>query len=310
MAQGRLIPVAAGAAVLVGGAAVEIVGAYPPVAAVVDWIAGAAFVVAALEVRGRLGVVMGLVTAAAWFAASVPAVGAVGVLAYRGPLLHWLALHARDRLATRVLIVVGYGVALTGTIASAAGTAAVAAGLATTVFWTSRYRARPADLRGADSRTAVVLVLLAGLWAATAAGLLPSQASEVLTTSTLVGVAWHLSRPGSAAALSDAVGSLVLELGPTGRPPSPLTASLARVLADPDLQVRVYQPETGWTDELGRPTGDPSAATGALTDVAAPGGGRVLLVHGPSGSGDTELARAAAGAAALALDRVRVEAQV
>lgn len=310
MAQGRLISFAAGAAVLTGGAAAEIIAGSSLATALLDWVVGAAFVAAALPVRGRSGVAVGLVTGAAWFLASLPAAGAIVVLAYRGPLLHWLVLRIRANAATRVLIVVGYGVALTGTIASAAATAAAATSLAATVLWTSRYRPRPADLRAADFRTVTVLVLLACLWAVTAAGVLPAQASQVLTAATMVAVAWHLSRPGGGAALSDAVGTLVLELGPASRSSSPLAASLARVLADPDLRVRAYQPETGWTDELGRLTTDPLAAGGALTDVAAPGGGRVVLIHGPSGSGDTELARAAAGAAALALDSVRVEAQV
>ena len=65
-------------------------------------------------------------------------------------------------------------------------------------------------------------------------------------------------------------------------------------------------------DELGHAVPDPATAGDGqmLTEVAAPSGGRVVLVHGQRASGDTELARAAARAAALVVNSIRVEAQV
>jgi glucose-6-phosphate-specific signal transduction histidine kinase len=91
-----------------------------------------------------------------------------------------------------------------------------------------------------------------------------------------------------------------------------VAASLSRALADPDLLIRTFQPDTGWTDDRGRPVADPEAERGgrAVTEVATGSGGRVVLLHGPKGAGDTEPARAAARAAALALESVRVEALV
>lgn len=323
MAQGRLIPFAVGTAILVGGAAAEVAAQSPIAAAVLDWIVGAAFVVAALRDHATLNTAVGLATAAAWFLASLPAArsgvlhdaSVITVLAYRGPLLHWLVLHARmtnGHAIVRVLVVIGYVVALTGTVASAVGTCAVAAGLAAAVFWASHRAGLPADLRRAQDRTAMILALLALLWAVAVVGALPGPTSQALTAAILVAVAWHLSRPVGVGALTDAVGRLVLELGPADRPASPLRASLARALADDDLQIRTYQPETGWTDELGHAVPDPVTAGDGrmLTEVAAPSGGRVVLVHGQRALGDTELARAAAGAAALVVNSFRVEAQV
>ena len=103
MAQGRLIPFAVGAAILVGGAAVEVLSRQALWAAVLDWVVGAAFVVAALLGPARPSIAVGLLTAAAWFLATFPAaplsvwpgIGVLAVLAYRGPLLHWLVLHPR-----------------------------------------------------------------------------------------------------------------------------------------------------------------------------------------------------------------------
>lgn len=132
----------------------------------------------------------------------------------------------------------------------------------------------------------------------------------MITTVGLLTVAWHLARPTSG--LSGAVGEIVLDLGPTGQATSPVAASLARALADPDLLIRTFQPDTGWTDDRGRPVADPEAERGerGVTAAATAAGRRVMLVHGPKGAGDTELARAAARAAALALESVRVEALV
>ena len=323
MAQGRLIPVAVGAAILVGGAAVEVISRQAFAAAVLDWIVGAAFVVAALLGPAGPTVAVGLLAAAAWFLATSPAalldvwpgVGVIAVIAYRGPLLHWLVLHARvtlDATLVRPLVVIGYAVALVGTVTSALGTSVVAACLAATVFRASGRARQPADLRSASIRIAIIFALLASLWAVSAVGWLRPPATQILTATCLLVVAWCLSRPAEAATLGDSVGSLVLELGPNRPPDSPLAAALAHALADPDLQVRTFQPDIGWTDELGRAALDP-VATGSrsvLTEVHTPAGGRVVLVHGPRGSGDTELARAAAGAAGLALESIRLEAQV
>lgn len=75
--------------------------------------------------------------------------------------------------------------------------------------------------------------------------------------------------------------------------------------------MRADDPETGWTDEFGRPVADPVAATPDQVTVAtAPDGGRVALVHGEPGAADGPLARAAAAAALLALESVRLEARV
>ena len=73
MAQGRLIPFAVGAVILVGGATAEVLSGQAFAAAVPDWIVGAAFVVAALLGPAGPSVAVGLLTAAAWFLATFPA---------------------------------------------------------------------------------------------------------------------------------------------------------------------------------------------------------------------------------------------
>jgi len=344
MAQGRLVPLAAGGAVLLGGAAVEVLTG-PTWGAAADWLVGAAFVAAALrgsgargpgrtgsgrnrsgrKVAGRNGsaVWLGLATAALWYLATLAAEPAspsgwaqvlrsVTVLSYRGPLLHWLAravTAGRDRVMI-CMLAVGYLGCLTGLRGSALATAAVAVAIAGHLTRTARRRWYPEDLRRSTLRVSGLLAVLALVWGIAASGLLRGTASQLVTAGCLVAVAWHLSRPAGAAELSGAVGSLVLELGPSNRSASPIWASLARALADPDLQVRTYQPGIGWTDELGQTVDDPvhDAAGRGMTDAPAPGGGRIVLLHGPRGSAGSELARAAAGAAGLALESVRVEA--
>jgi hypothetical protein len=260
---GRRAAIAAGAAVVATGVAAEVVARAPVVAPALDWSVGAAFVVAAVRATpaDRRAARLGLLCAAAWYlatatsaTAAAPALrtlAALTVLAYRGPLLHWLVRHAHVVIGrpTAVLLGVGYAACLTGTVVGAAATAAVAVALAVVLMVTTRRGEVPADLRRSRASTARMLVALGGVWGSS---LLAPALSTAITTVGLLAVAWHLSRPATSG-LRGAVGDLVLDLGPARRPTSPVAASLARALADPDLLIRTYQPDTGWTDDRGRP---------------------------------------------------------
>ncbi len=338
MAQGSLNraarggPRAAGTVVLLGGGVAEIVTHASPPSALLDWVVGAGLVAAALRHtapagrRDRTSAGLGLATAGAWFLATLlsgpaPAgmspwwsgAASVAALAYRGPLLHWLARHTPPTGPDRVrvaLMATGYAVALIGGLPGSVATAAVAATLAAWVALTSRRSSRPDDARRAGLAGAAVMLLLAAVWAASAGGL-PAPVDQVLTALAMLATAGRLSRPAASGALTGAVGRLVLELGPTDRAASPVTASLARALADPDLRVYTFRPGTGWVDELGRtvPEPPPNGEGADLTQVDLPAGGQVVLRHGPSGAGDSDLARAAARAAGLALESMRVDAE-
>jgi signal transduction histidine kinase len=318
--------VGAAVVLVVAGAVVE-AGSGPSVGAVLDWTIGAGFTAAAVRrsrarptARPPVELVLGLATAALWFASTGAGLlptqwqavaTSVTVIAYRGPLLHWLVAHAgiARRGTVLLLLTLGYAAALTGTRASAVVTALAALGLAAAVV--RRARGRRDDARRVARATAAVLIALGLVWAGAAADVVPTEARQVMDVAVLLCAIGLLGRSADASGLSGAVGGLVVELGPSGRHSSPVSATLARALADPLLQLRAYSPDTGWTDESGRPARDPVADTPDRVTVAQAGdGSRVALIHAEPRSADDPLARAAAAAALLALDSVRWEARV
>ena len=105
-----------------------------------------------------------------------------------------------------------------------------------------------------------------------------------------------------------AASALVVALGRARHPGRPVTAQLARALADPDLELCYAVPGLGWVDEHGRAVAAPDGSSRTVTRAAAPGGGEVALIH--TGSADPRLAAAATAAAALALDSARLEAEL
>src|SRR6185369_16241622 len=192
---------------------------------------------------------------------------------------------------------------------SGSATAAVA-GILGVLVLRAALAGAPADRRRAEIYSAVLLLLLAACWGLYATGAVNGTTAPLLGTGLMIVTAWHLSRSSSRHWLRDAVGALVGDLGPATRPASPVSTAIAAALADPSLEIRVFQPDTGWIDELGWPSRAPDPASNALTDVATGDSGRVVLVHGPAGAGDSDLARAAARAAAHVLESARLSAQV
>jgi D-alanine-D-alanine ligase len=113
--------------------------------------------------------------------------------------------------------------------------------------------------------------------------------------------------------LPGAIHALVVDLGPSRHPELPVSDLLAGTLADPELEVRYAIPGRGWVDEQGRAVEPPPAAGSGndrVTRVPAPGGGEVALIGGPTAESGSALSRAAAIAAALALENARISAEV
>jgi signal transduction histidine kinase len=114
------------------------------------------------------------------------------------------------------------------------------------------------------------------------------------------------SRVAAASAVSD----LVARLGAGRR--GALRDALADALGDPSLQLAYWLPERGeWVDEGGDPFAPPPAGSGrACTPVDQGGRPVALLVHASSIADEPELVRAVGGAAALALENERLDAEL
>jgi hypothetical protein len=108
-----------------------------------------------------------------------------------------------------------------------------------------------------------------------------------------------------------AASSLALELG-TGAPGAPITAGLADVLRDPELELRLRVPGGRWTDEAGRPAAEPAArgAGRALTRRVLADGTQVALLHDAAAIADRAVAESAVGVAATAVENARREREV
>jgi signal transduction histidine kinase len=115
------------------------------------------------------------------------------------------------------------------------------------------------------------------------------------------------SRVAAAAAVSD----LVARLG-AGRRRGALRDALAEALGDPSLELAYWLPEREeWVDAAGAVFELPDEASGRTwTPVTLRGEPVALLVHSSSVSEDRELVRAVGGAAALALENERLDAEL
>ncbi len=101
----------------------------------------------------------------------------------------------------------------------------------------------------------------------------------------------------------------MVTLSQDGRPAGPLSAALAGVLEDPTLQVVTKLPGEGWRDDAGQPISAPQTLKDA-TVADVPGGGILALLHGPGPRADIDVCTAAARAAVLALQRVRITTEM
>ncbi len=302
MAQGALSRYAAASAVLVGGAVIEALADQTLRAGLVDWAVGAALVLAGLARRRGRPDPVALLAGGLWFLATLALTPGGGwhdlagplALAYRGPVMHLLARPiAAGRLRLPVLVA-AYIPPLLVSPRAGLVTAAVAAVLGVLV-------ARR------DLLAALVLGALAVTWAGTSVGALGEGAGDAALLLAASAVAFRHRTGGDRA-----MAGMVAELSQDARPSTPLSATLAEALGDPDLRVLIFAPDTGWRDDAGKPapTPDLDDFRHRVTLTTVPGGGSLALIHGRNASTDTDLTVAAARAAVLVLERVRVGTQI
>jgi len=317
VAQDRLTRVVAIVAVLGFGAAAEALGGADLEFA--DFAVGVAIGCGGALLLGRATrpALLALATSVAWFLGSLDgagthaldALGAVLLLAYRGPLLHLLLGVPAGRVSSRrgQALAAGAWVCAVLPLEAARPATTIAAALVATDT-AVRARRAGADRRPALDAAAAAAAALAVVWAL---GWFEVFSATVLLVVTDIAVlaagAVALAAAGGVWARSGAR-ALVVDLGPTRRPGQPLTSQLARALGDPELDLRYEVPGLGWVDEVGHPTPDPGVGP-RVTRASAPGGGEVALISGDGVPADPRLVKAAASAAALALDAARLDAE-
>ena len=108
-----------------------------------------------------------------------------------------------------------------------------------------------------------------------------------------------------------AVGELVATIGGT-EPPDNLRDALARALNDPSLELAYWIPETAtYVDESGRQVDLPRPVEGrAVSEVRHEGRLVAALIHDPLLLDEPELIEAVGAAAALALEKERLDAEL
>jgi signal transduction histidine kinase len=278
------------------------------------------------RVAGRpAGGWLALAVAAAWFAgtaaAALPAYAAgVAVLGYRAMLTHLLLFSVnhqrtprrRAAVRTRLAIALCYTAVLLPVPADGFATAALMAGLA--VLAVVAMRRVAADRRPVLLAVALAAATLAVVWWLAASSTAGGDGLTLANDVALIVAAGAVVAGSSPQRwLPGAIHGLVVDLGPSRSPELPVSDLLAGTLADPELEVRYAIPGRGWVDEQGRAVEPPPAAgpgTDRVTRVPAPGGGEVALIGGLTAESGSALSRAAATAAALALENARISAEV
>ena len=321
MARRQLSRAAIAVGVLSLGAAVEATApAFSPWLTALDLVVGGVLGVSGawLLARAPVAALVAVAVSVTWFLGTLAGgptglisdVGSACALLYRGPLLQLLLGIPTGTIASRHLHVLAGAswVAAVLPLAAARPATACAAALISVVA-ASHSRRAAADQRRALLAGAAAALLLASVW--TLAIVDPGGGTALLVLDDLAVMgAGSVALFAAAGAWSRrAVSTIVVELGP-GRPGRPVSAQLARALADPALEVLYRVPGIGWVDEEGEPSNGPDGEIGTVTRASAPGGGEVALVHGNVGATDPRLAQAAAAAAALVLDAARLEAEV
>ena len=275
--------------------------------------AGGAAAVAAVSLRTAD---LALAIAATWALGTFAAGGdlpAALILVHRAPLAILILTYPGARLRSAVSRTIALAAvvapftpagvragATAGVIGAAALAVAAGVGSAAPVL-------RPP--RAAASLTGAVIAAAAGagaaeLWGATALLVVYDVVLLTAAAGLLIPLA---SGRWSAVAAS----SLALELG-TGAPGAPITAGLADVLRDPELELRLRVPGGRWTDEAGRPTAEPAAqgAGRALTRRVLADGTQVALLHDAAAIADPAVAESAVAVAATAVENARREREV
>jgi signal transduction histidine kinase len=108
-----------------------------------------------------------------------------------------------------------------------------------------------------------------------------------------------------------AVSALVASLGDAGERRGRLRDALAEALGDPSLELAFWVPERGWVDAAGATMVLPDAgATRTSTVIEHEGRPLATIVHDAQLAQDRDLVRAVGGAASLALENERLDAEL
>jgi signal transduction histidine kinase len=239
--------------------------------------------------------------------------------AHRGPLVHLLLAYPAARVRPRAIAVLVALAYLDGLVPGIARSDVASIALFSAVIVAAVWRHRRAGgvMHRAHASALVASLLVAGTLVivevvgavGSGPGVIAVWAFDLAVALAAVGLAGDLRWGGWTRA---AVAGLVVELGGR-REPQALRATLARVLGDPGLEVAYrFGRDGAWRDEIGAPVARPVDDGGrAVTFVYDQDGPAVAaLVHDPAALADPELAASVAAATRLAVENVRLQAEI
>jgi hypothetical protein len=282
-------------------------------AAVAVAFAGGAAAVA--QVSGRTSD-LALAVAVTWGLGTIAAGGdlpAVLVLLHRAPLAVLVVTYPGRPLWAAAPMATGTAVVLAtvSPVDVRAGATAAVTGIAALVAAVGAARTapvlRPPRSAAALAGGAVAVVAIVGALELAD----PTVVLAVYDAILIVSAAGLLGLLAAGRWTAAAATGLALELGggPAG---APVTAGLAAVLRDPDLELRIRLAGGAWTDEAGAPAAPPEEVGGghAVIRRVLADGTEVALLHDPMAITDPAAAESAVAVAATAVDNARREREV
>jgi signal transduction histidine kinase len=190
------------------------------------------------------------------------------------------------------------------------------AGIAVARRWRGASRAQRRALAPVYASGGLVLLLYA-IWSITGIAGADQDVQENLERARVVALAlvpfaFLAGLLRSRVAGATAVSALVASLGDAGGRRGRLREALSDALGDPSLELAFWLPDRGgWVDEAGAPVtlpGDGSART--ATTIEREGRPLATIVHDLSLAEQADLVRAIGGAASLALENERLDAEL
>jgi signal transduction histidine kinase len=226
--------------------------------------------------------------------------GALGL-----PPNHLLLADERDLFETLANVRLGIVVALIGLAA-----------VAIARRWQGASRAQRRALAPVYASGGLVLALYA-IWSITGIAGADHDVQENLERARVVALAlvpfaFMAGLLRSRVAGAAAVSALVASLGDAGQRRGRLREALSDALGDPSLELAFWLPERGgWVDEAGAPVALPGAGSSrTATTIEHEGRPLATIVHDVSLAEQADLVRAVGGAASLALENERLDAEL
>lgn len=296
----------------------ELAAALTPPGVAVDVATGLALVAAGASAwwrrpRSDIGRLM-VLTGTVWLAGDV---SAALIYAHRGPLVHALLTQSSGRTRSPVVVAVIAAAYVDGLIPSLArspsATLVLSAAVVSTAVW--RYSVAKGPERRARATPLVGSAGICGALAIAALGELvgadldgvASWTYDVTVALTAIALSIDLV---TGRAVRGAATGLVIDLGTRGEAHA-LRDALAQAIGDPRLEI-AYRAGDEWVDEAGRPMRLPLVDGEHRTTMVADDEGMPVaaLLHDPAALQDEALARSVAAALRLALENVRLEADL